>query len=210
MKPFLQADSSTTRKFGGTGLGLSISKSLIELMGGKLNVNSSKNRGSNFFFEIDVTTCGACQVNPPAQEDKVAPNTATALGLTTSASGRAKRALHVLIAEDYEMNQLFMELLLKKYHNITYHFANNGEEVIKMLGKNHYDLIFMDINMPVMDGIDATKIIKEELQLDIPIVALTANALQGDKEKYLMLGMDDYLAKPLEIKEVTALLDKYR
>ena len=117
---------------------------------------------------------------------------------------------NILIAEDYEVNRMFMGMLLNNYNKVTYDFAKDGKEAIQMLNNNPYDMILMDINMPVMNGCDATVIIREELKLDIPIIALTANALEGDKEKFLNIGMDDYLAKPLEITKIDRILKKYR
>jgi CheY-like chemotaxis protein/two-component sensor histidine kinase len=205
MQPFSQADSSTTRKFGGTGLGLSISKSLIELLGGTMHVSSKIDEGSTFYFEIDTI------IGDTLQEDKqnmIAEPLSKVIDYIEDLN--KNEPLHILIAEDYEVNRMFVSMLLDGYNNLTYDFAINGKEVIDMLNSNHYDLIFMDINMPVMNGYDATVIIREELKLDIPIIALTANALEGDKEKFLNIGMNDYLAKPLEITNIDRILKKYR
>jgi len=118
-----------------------------------------------------------------------------------------KHNLSVLVAEDYEMNQILIEELLKM-HDITPVFANNGKEALEMLEKERYDLIFMDINMPVMNGMDATIAIRESGNT-IPIVALTANAQDGDKERFLSLGMNDYLSKPIEVDALSSVLEKY-
>jgi CheY-like chemotaxis protein/two-component sensor histidine kinase len=208
VQPFSQADSSTTRKFGGTGLGLSISKSLIELLGGEMDIVSREGRGSIFSFEIDTTI-----PNPSQQyryEEEGMDVEPSSISLEYPLDFKNEKTLNILIVEDYEVNQMFIGMLLNNYHKIIYDFANNGKEAIKMLKKNTYDIILMDINMPVMNGCDATIVIREELKLDIPIIALTANALEGDEEKFLNIGMDGYLAKPLEIRKIDTLLKKYR
>ncbi len=208
MQPFSQADSSTTRKFGGTGLGLSISQSLIELLGGEMEIRSTEGKGSTFSFEIDTAICDISKQHMSKEERFNNANLLTDTELELAF--KMDSSFNILIAEDYEVNQMFMGMLLNKYYDLTYDFANNGQEVIHMLNKKPYDIILMDINMPVMNGCDATVIIREELKLDIPIIALTANALEGDKEKFLNIGMDDYMSKPLEITNIDKLLQKYR
>jgi len=208
MQPFSQADSSTTRKFGGTGLGLSISKSLIELLGGEMHIISEENKGSIFYFEIDTDICESSQQNNH-RDDTLTDTSLPVLKEYTLDLSKNKN-VNILIAEDYEVNQMFIGMLLNKYDDISYDFANNGKEAIHMLNSRIYDIVLMDINMPVMNGYDATIIIREELKLDIPIIALTANALEGDKERFLNIGMDDYLAKPLEISNIDRMLKKYR
>ncbi|HEY9190592.1 MAG TPA: ATP-binding protein [Sulfurovum sp.] len=208
MQPFSQADSSTTRKFGGTGLGLSISKSLIELLGGEMHIVSTEGKGSTFSFELDTTICSL----PRKQryEKKVLDAKPISLMTEPASDPKEDKPFSILIAEDYEVNRMFMGMLLNNYNKITYDFARNGKEAIHMVKTNPYDIILMDINMPVMNGCDATVIIREELKLDIPIIALTANALEGDKEKFINIGMNDYVAKPLEITNIDKLLKKYR
>jgi len=208
MHPFSQADSSTTRKFGGTGLGLSISKSLIELLGGEMHIISTEGEGSTFSFELNTAICNSFQ--QITNEDEIL-NAKSQSGISDLVSdAKNDESFNILIAEDYEVNRMFMGMLLNKYEKITYDFAKDGKEAIQMLNNNPYDIILMDINMPVMNGCDATVIIREELKLDIPIIALTANALEGDKEKFLNIGMDDYLSKPLEITKIDRILKKYR
>lgn len=209
MQPFSQADTSTTRKFGGTGLGLSICQSLIELLEGEMDIISAEGEGSTFSFEIDTVICDL----PPKYHNKEECLYDQSLSTSKTKSEsicKENETCNILIAEDYEVNQMFMGMLLDKYSNLTYTFANDGKEVIHMLSNNAYDMILMDINMPVMNGYDATVIIREELKLDIPIIALTANALEGDREKFLNIGMDDYLPKPLEVTNVDKILKKYR
>jgi PAS domain S-box-containing protein len=208
MQPFSQADSSTTRKFGGTGLGLSISKSLIELLGGEMHIISEEDKGSTFYFEIDTEICNSSQQNK--YKDEILTGTSLPASTEHTLDFKKNKNLNILIAEDYEVNQMFIGMLLNKYDDVRYDFANNGEEAINMLNSNTYDMILMDINMPVMNGCDATIVIREEMKLDVPIVALTANALEGDREKFLSIGMNDYIAKPLEIANMDKLLEKYR
>jgi len=208
MHPFSQADSSTTRKFGGTGLGLSISKSLIELLGSEMHIISAEGKGSTFSFELNTAICNSPQQIINDEEILNVKSQSTMSDLVLDS--KKDESFNILIAEDYEVNRMFMGMLLNKYDKIKYDFAKNGKEAIQMLNNNPYDIILMDINMPVMNGCDATVIIREELKLDIPIIALTANALEGDKEKFLNIGMTDYLAKPLEIANLDNLLKKYK
>ncbi len=117
--------------------------------------------------------------------------------------------LRILIAEDYDINRMLIESLLDKYPNITYEFAHDGEEAVEKATASSYDMIFMDVNMPKMNGLDATKVIRQKVKKHIPIIALTANALKGDKERFLEAGMDDYIAKPIEVKELQKVLVQY-
>ncbi|WP_457749657.1 FIST N-terminal domain-containing protein [Sulfurimonas sp.] len=117
--------------------------------------------------------------------------------------------LKILVAEDYDINRLLIESLLDKYPNITYEFAYDGEDAVQKATTSTYDMIFMDVNMPKMNGLDATKSIRQKLKKHIPIIALTANALKGDKERFLEAGMDDYIAKPIEVKELQRVLRTY-
>jgi len=117
--------------------------------------------------------------------------------------------LRILIAEDYDINRMLMESLLDKYPNISYEFAHDGEEAVYKATSSSYDMIFMDVNMPKMNGLDATKVIRQKVKKHIPIIALTANALKGDKERFLEAGMNDYIAKPIEVKELQRILSVY-
>jgi len=182
-KAFSQAESSTTRKYGGTGLGLSISSRLISMLGGKLKLESEVGKGSTFSFKIEVE---------PGKYKK------TEVSSTTDLQDIEHK--RILLVEDNKANQMFMSLILKKF-KLHYEIANDGLEAVAAFENGTYDLILMDENMPNLNGIEATKRILEiEKNKNLPhtpIIALTANALKGDREKFLEAGMDEYLTKPI-------------
>ena len=190
LQAFTQADSSTTRKYGGTGLGLTISYKLIQLLGGELKVESEVGKGSKFYFEIPAKKSSKIVESSSPKQESIK---------------NLKFNYHILLVEDNHANQMFMQVLLKKL-GVSYDIANDGTEAIKEFEENRYDMIFMDENMPIMNGIEATKKIREiekEKGLNRTIiVALTANSLEGDEERFLEAGMDMYLAKPLDIKKL--------
>ena len=183
---FKQADDSTTRKFGGTGLGLSISSRLVKLFGSQLEVESSLGKGSTFSFSIPV-------VISQMKEDQ------------TEFTAKVFNGESVLVAEDNKTNQMLIKILLEEM-NLNADMANDGIEVVRTY-KGNYPLILMDINMPNMNGEDAMKLIKKEFP-NAKIVALTANALLEDKQRYLTMGFDDYLSKPVDTQELNAVLSK--
>lgn len=190
---FSQADSSTTREFGGTGLGLSISAKLVAMMGSSLGVESEVGKGSLFSFEIDCQLCEHDALSSNVKE------TAPTVQLPSN--------VQVLVAEDYEINQILINELLKRF-DIVPDFVNNGSEAVDKVMEKQYDLVFMDVNMPVMDGIEATQFIRRN-DITVPIVALTANAMEGDREKLLDSGMDDYLSKPVVFEEMQKVLNRF-
>ncbi|WP_188108603.1 PAS domain S-box protein [Sulfurimonas lithotrophica] len=194
---FNQEDSSITRKFGGTGLGLSISSKLLALMDGELNVTSTLGEGSTFSFEISAPLCKEAINNTVKNTIK---------------SKVSSFKANVLIVEDNKTNQLLLGMILEE-SNITYEVANDGIEALNMFKDKHYDIIFMDENMPNMNGIEATKqirIIEKEKNLEkTPIIAVTANALSNDKERFLDTGMDDYISKPYTEKDIQGVLQLY-
>ncbi|MCK4737204.1 MAG: response regulator [Sulfurimonas sp.] len=192
-KSFSQTDGSTTREYGGTGLGLAISKQLVELMDGKIWVESEKDIGSNFIFELELQ-----EIEDKKIEDEELPTQNT----TTAIIGNK-----VLIVEDNITNQLVLLGLLEDYI-LEIDVANNGQEAVDMFKENNYELIFMDIQMPIMDGYEATKIIRE-LDENIPIIALTANAMIEDTQKTIDAGMNEHITKPLNVKELFDTLRKY-
>jgi PAS domain S-box-containing protein len=193
---FNQEDSSTTREFGGTGLGLSISSELVKLLGGELKVRSKINEGSEFYFSIPVTI-----------DKEIKKDIQTNLDIDFS-------NIKLLLVEDNKSNQMFMNVILKKM-KISFDIANDGVEAVEIFKKvhNQYDIILMDENMPNMNGIEATKqILKYEKEHNLkhtPIVALTANALKGDRERFLKAGMNEYLAKPLDKNKLKEILNKF-
>jgi PAS domain S-box-containing protein len=175
---FIQEDSSINRKYGGSGLGLSICKQLIALFGGVLKVESEKWKGSTFSFVIPLKK---------ATEGDIEKSIHTTL---TDFKINAR----ILLVEDNLMNQIIAQTYLEQA-GVQVDKASNGKEALDKISSNTYDLILMDIQMPVMDGFEATKIIRKQKK-EIKIIALTANAIKGDKEKYLAAGMNDYLSKP--------------
>lgn len=182
--PFTQADSSTTRRFGGTGLGLAISKQLVELMHGAITVSSSPGSGSCFSFSIPLEV----------KQSKVPEQPLRAV--TT-----IDHPLRVLVAEDQPVNQRFVAEILRKQGH-TPLLANNGQEAVDIWKREPVDLALMDIQMPVMDGLRALAVIRaaeHESKQHLPIIALTAHAIVGDRERLLNAGFDAYLAKPLQV-----------
>jgi len=194
-KSFTQADASTTRKYGGTGLGLAISKSLTKMMNGEIGVDSVEGKGATFWFTIKLKTTSEESIIEEFENEDI---------------GKSKKSLHILVAEDNSINQRVAQYNLEKLgHKIE--IAENGELAVKMFESNNYDLIFMDIQMPIMDGLDATKKIRSiELKAGktkkIPIVAMTANTLKGDKENFMNAGMTDYIGKPFKANELSTLI----
>jgi signal transduction histidine kinase/CheY-like chemotaxis protein len=192
---FAQADSSTSRTYGGTGLGLSISKQLVELMGGQIGVASAKDIGSAFWF----TVC--CQ---RAKEAVIATDK-----IVASAKWVASRTLNILIAEDNTVNQyLILAILNKLNHSVK--IAKDGQCAIELLKAGEFDLILMDIRMPVMDGLEATAIIRamDGSKSNIPIIALTADISVGSITEYTDVGMNDVCGKPIDLVVLLKSIDK--
>ncbi len=194
-KAFSQAESSTTRKYGGTGLGLAISAKLVSMLGGELKLESQLDNGSRFYFEIPV------EIGVYKKPVKVKPSDTDAI--------KGKR---ILLVEDNKANQMFMSLILKKF-GLIFDMANDGLEAVSAYKKDYYDLILMDENMPNLNGIEATQQIlayeKIQNMRHTPIVALTANALKGDRERFLEAGMDEYLTKPLDKDKLAQILNNF-
>lgn len=179
-RKFTQEDKSTARKYGGTGLGMSISKQLTELMNGEISINSKKGSGTTVIVSIPFKI-GTEKDLPQSAET-----------FTDSAVLKDKR---ILLVEDNEMNRLVASTLLGNY-GVILEEVHNGLEAIHALKKGYFDLVLMDMQMPVMNGLDATRIIRNEVNRFIPIIALTANAIKGESEKCLNAGMNDYVTKP--------------
>ncbi|MCC5815634.1 MAG: response regulator, partial [Leptospira sp.] len=201
---FMQSDSSITRKFGGTGLGLAISKELTEMMGGEIGLETTERVGSKFWFTIKLHKPESIEFSEKVLsiDEK----------LENLKRGIQNNKLSILLVEDNEMNQMIASKIFKKL-GIEIELATNGKQSIEKLKDNHFDLIFMDIQMPIMDGFEATKWIRgnfdDNTKRDVPIIALTAHAMAGDKEKCLAIGMNDYITKPITIESIMNVLQKY-
>jgi len=190
---FQQAEDSVTRKYGGTGLGLAIVKDLVELQGGTITVESELGKGTTFHLLI-----------PYAVSAEVAelPRTSSPAAITQASFND----LRVLVVEDNEINQNLLQTIFRHWQ-ISFQLAANGKEAIQCLKQQRFDLILMDIQMPEMDGYTATQKIRTELHLSTPIIAMTAHAMAGEREKCLSYGMNDYLSKPVREDQ---LYDKIR
>jgi len=194
---FSQAESSTTRQFGGTGLGLSISTRLIEMLGGTLSLESELGQGSCFSFDVPAKLLNKTPSRPLVKPAKME---------------LAKLTGKVLLVEDNPTNQMLMKVVLKKI-GVEFDVANDGLEGVAMYQANAYDAILMDENMPNMSGVEATHEIRAlEAQANktpTPIIALTANAIKGDRERFIAAGMDDYLTKPVDFKLLGQILSQF-
>lgn len=199
---FSQANRESTRSYGGTGLGLSISQKLVELMGGSIKAESTVGVGSVFTFDI------ICKHDETSTASDKTKNETTSI----SEDEETSQHLDILVAEDNDLNQKLMQRLLKtRGHKCT--IALNGKEALKKLSEKEYDMIFMDIQMPLMDGVKATKIIRsgtgpEGIDRNIPIIAVTAYAFEEDRERFLNEGMDDFIPKPISNNKLDAVLEK--
>ncbi len=225
---FSQADSSVVRKYGGTGLGLTISSRLVKMMGGDIWVESELGKGSSFHFTIKVATAEV-ERHAASRESDSSSGARDLAGLAAAAKiavepdrGPAKakamtggdptEALRILIADDNEINQLVaQDLLASAGHSMR--LANDGREAVELLEQERFDLVLMDVQMPVMDGFEATAAIRANekgTNCRVPIIALTGNAMSGDKERCLEAGMDGYVAKPLRRKDLLRAIQEVR
>jgi signal transduction histidine kinase/CheY-like chemotaxis protein len=197
---FEQADSKTTKIYGGTGLGLNIVKKLINMQGGNISVFSEEGEGSVFTFNLPVQIPEEINI--------------TELKMTNEKEEAIKRAIgfpkefKILAAEDNKMNQILLEYIFKQW-NVHFKIVQNGKETVDTLKADLFDIVLMDIQMPVMDGYQAASFIRNELKSNIPIIAMTAFVLQGEKDKCFTYGMNEYLPKPINETKLKELLLKY-
>ncbi len=192
---FSQAENSTVREYGGTGLGLTISTELTKILGGTLSLRSQEGKGSVFLLSLPIRFGRSKNRNPITASDNELPIHG-----------------HLLLVDDTETNRMFIGIILENA-GITYETANNGLEAVEKFKTGKYDLILMDENMPKLNGTGATKAIlaleQEQGLTHTPIISLTANALKGDKERFIAAGMDDYLSKPVNPISLISTLQKY-
>jgi CheY-like chemotaxis protein len=188
-KPFVQADRSITRQYGGSGLGLAISKRLVEAMGGTLGVDSLPGVGSRFWFEVVLETGDAAAAEPAKLDPATVP------------------PRRILLVEDVELNRRLLQMMLSAHgHEVI--FATSGAEAVELVVRERFDVVLMDVQMPVMDGVEATRQIRQMAgpAREVPIIGLTANVLASEQQRYLAAGMNACLTKPIDWDQLFAAL----
>lgn len=196
---FTQADVSTARKYGGTGLGLAITKELVEMMGGRIRFDSAETKGTTFYVSIPLEVA-ATEQSQIYQKSAIA---TPRMGMNIQA--------RVMIVDDHPVNLLFLRKVLKKMGFANVDEATGGLQALKLARKNDYDLIFMDCQMPEMDGFEASARIREveDFSNQIKIIAVTADAMKGARERCIDAGMNDYISKPVDIEKLEAILSRW-
>ncbi|TCP69001.1 histidine kinase N-terminal 7TM domain-containing protein [Heliophilum fasciatum] len=208
--PFVQADTSTARVYGGSGLGLAISKNLVHLMGGDISVSSEIDKGSTFRFSIPFEVPNHSERSSLVELDASPTKNITIAPREMTAPGE-KFAGTVLLVEDNQVNQKLAQILLRKL-GLTVIVADNGKQALKAHQDRNYDLIFMDCQMPELDGFQTTGIIRDAETVThrhVPIIAMTAMAMQGDRERCIAAGMDDYIPKPLNKYHLVSMIKRW-
>jgi CheY-like chemotaxis protein/HPt (histidine-containing phosphotransfer) domain-containing protein len=195
---FEQADNNTARQYGGTGLGLAIVEKIVEMQGGKISAESIVGDGSSFFVELSYEYI----IKPQDTINNSSENSHKSL--SQKEFGNYK----ILVAEDNKTNQTLLKFMFQQW-NLSYDLAENGKQTLEMLQKEKYDLVLMDIQMPVMDGYEAATRVRNELALNIPMIAMTAHVLPTEKQKCIDAGMNDYISKPIDEMIFLNMLEKY-
>jgi PAS domain S-box-containing protein len=190
---FTQEDASITRKFGGSGLGLSIARSIVHIMGGTIEIESEKGKGTRVNIRIPMRIS-----NEKTKQDIV----------EMTDLQKSLKGLRILAVEDNELNRMVLQVILKKCE-VVVTIAHNGQEAIKLIQEQEFDLVLMDVQMPIVDGLEATKYIREELNLSTPIIGLSANAMREEVEICKQAGMNDYLVKPYSERVLVEVMKKW-
>ena len=190
---FSQEDASITRKFGGSGLGLSIARSIVQIMGGTIQIESEKGKGTRVNIRIPMRIS-----NEKTKQDIV----------EMTDLQKSLKALRILAVEDNELNRMVLQVILKKCE-VVVTIAHNGQEAINLIQEQEFDLVLMDVQMPIVDGLEATKYIRDELKLTTPIIGLSANAMREEVEICKQAGMNDYLVKPYSERALVEVMKKW-
>jgi CheY-like chemotaxis protein len=193
---FQQADEDVTRKYGGTGLGLSIVKELVELQHGQIRAKSERGEGTTFYLTIPYKIC---------REPYISHRSSFMQQSTEPVPLQQDQNVRILIVEDNDVNQTLLRHIFRNWQ-INFEIAGNGIEALDKLKNGTYDLVLMDIQMPELDGYTTTQQIRNHLKLNIPIIAMTAHAMAGEREKCLSYGMNEYISKPLREEELRKLI----